>query len=160
MGLDKEYTGIIRLGSTTPTYDLESEVDKHYPTDHITNELIQHTLKKFQGDILQKPPVFSAIMKDGQRAYQRARRGEKVELNTRQIRINKFEIDHQGQDLHFKVNCSKGTYVRSLAHDLGEALGAGAHLAELRRTAIGDYQVDDSLKVEEYLNTLTPEVDH
>lgn len=156
MGLNKEYTGIIRLGSSTPTYDLESEPDKTYPTEHITDELILKTIEDFTGDIMQMPPIFSAIMKDGQRAYQLARRGEKVELQARGVRVEQFLATLKGKDIHFQITCSKGTYIRSIAHDLGLALGSGAHLAELRRTAIGDYNVRDALSVEQFLNTLDP----
>jgi tRNA pseudouridine55 synthase len=154
MGLDKEYTGIIRLGSTTPSYDLESEPDEEFPTDHITDELIQETIPNFTGEIQQRPPVYSAILKDGKRAYELARKGEKVELKERSIRINQLEITRSGNDLHFRVNCSKGTYIRSLAHDFGKALHSGAHLAELRRTKIGDFSVNDAQSVDEYLKYL------
>jgi tRNA pseudouridine55 synthase len=154
MGLDKEYTGIIRLGSTTPSYDLESEPDEEFPTDHITDELIQETIPNFTGEIQQRPPVYSAILKDGKRAYELARKGEKVELKERSIGINQLEITRSGNDLHFRVNCSKGTYIRSLAHDFGKALHSGAHLAELRRTKIGDFSVNDAQSVDEYLKYL------
>lgn len=154
MGLDKEYTGIIRLGHTTPSYDLESEPDKAFPTDHITDDLIQKTIPTFTGEILQKPPAFSAILKDGKRAYELARKGEKVEMKERAVRINELEINRKGNDLHFRVNCSKGTYIRSLAHDFGQALNSGAHLAELRRTKIGEFSVDGAYSVEDYLKFL------
>ncbi len=154
MGLDKEYTGIIRLGSTTPTYDLESEIDQHFATDHITDQLITETLLKFKGEILQKPPIYSAIKKAGQRAYELARRGEQVEMQARTVNINNFEVKRTQNDLHFKVHCNKGTYIRSLAHDLGRALKSGAHLAELRRTAIGEFKVSDASGIHEFITNL------
>lgn len=154
MGLDKEYNGIIRLGHTTPSYDLESEPDRAFPTEHITDELIRQTIAGFTGEILQKPPAFSAILKDGKRAYELARKGEQVEMKERKVRINELEINRSGDDLHFRVSCSKGTYIRSLAHDFGQALQSGAHLAELRRTKIGDFSVKNALSVESYLKYL------
>lgn len=156
MGLDKEYTGIIRLGQTTPSYDLETEPDKDFPTEHITDDLIQEIIPRFTGEILQRPPMFSAILKDGRRAYELARKGEKVEMTERNIRIHELEIKRSGQDLHFRVNCSKGTYIRSLAHDIGKALNSGAHLAALRRTKIGEFPVDKAHRVEEYLRLMAP----
>lgn len=154
MGLDKEYTGTIRLGRTTPSYDLESEPDAIFPTDHISDELIEKVRKEFTGDIMQKPPAFSAIMKDGKRAYQLARKGQEVEMEARPVRINELILTRQGDDLRFRVSCSKGTYIRSLAHDLGKALESGAHLSELRRTAIGEFHVDQALSVEAFLKQL------
>ena len=154
MGLDKEYTGVIRLGATTPTYDLESEPDKQYSVAHITDDLIAEKLSQFRGEIMQEPPVFSAIMKDGQRAYKLARKGQKVAMEARPVRVDKFEVERVNNDLHFRVKCSKGTYIRSLAHDLGRALESGAHLAELRRTAIGNFKVSEAAKVDQYLQKL------
>ena len=154
MGLPKTYTGIIRLGHTTPSYDLESEPNAFFPTDHITEDLIRDTLEQFRGKIKQRPPAFSAIMKDGQRAYTLARKGEQVDLPEREIELTAFEITRDGNDLHFQVECSKGTYIRSLAHDFGLALGSGAHLAELRRTAIGSFSVNDALRVSDYLKSI------
>jgi tRNA pseudouridine55 synthase len=154
MGLEKEYTGIIRLGASTPSYDLETEPDQQFPTRHITDDLIAEKLKDFTGDILQKPPAYSAIMKEGKRAYELARKGEKPEMKARPVSIRRFEISRQGDDLHFKVLCSKGTYIRSLAHDFGQALNSGAHLAQLRRTAIGMFRVTEAQKINDYLQRL------
>lgn len=155
MGMPKEYTGIIKLGATTPSYDLETEVDGHYPTDHITDELIEAARLQFTGEIDQVPPVFSAIKKDGQKAYEAARAGENIELKSRKINIYNLELERlNSTDLAFKVNCSKGTYIRSLAYDFGKALNSGAHLAQLRRTKIGDYDVDDAEGVEAFVQSL------
>lgn len=156
-GQIKEYTGTITLGGTTPSYDLETEVDKTYPTEHISDNLIVQTTKKFIGDIQQKPPIFSAIKKDGKRLYELARKGETTEIKSREIRISEFEITKiDGVHLNFRVVCSKGTYIRSLAHDFGQALNSGAHLSELRRTKIGDFLVDKGLSIEKFIETLQP----
>lgn len=144
-GQQKEYTGVITLGATTPSYDLESEIDQEFATNHITAELITETKQQFLGEIEQIPPIFSAVKKDGKRAYELARKGEEVQLKSRKITISAFEISTaQFPNLHFKVSCSKGTYIRSLAHDFGKALNSGAHLSALRRTKIGDFHVDNS----------------
>lgn len=144
-GQVKEYTGEITLGSTTPSYDLETEVDNTYPTEHITERLIQETLPQFIGEIEQYPPVFSALKKDGKRLYEYARNNEEVEIKPRQIQIDEFEITNINlPKLEFRVVCSKGTYIRSLAHDFGKALNSGAHLSALRRTKIGDFSVNDA----------------
>lgn len=157
MGQEKEYTGNIRLGETTPSYDLETEVNHSFPTDHITEEAIHNATHNFIGDIGQVPPLFSAIKKDGERAYELARKGEDVKLNARTVNIREFEITGiHGQDVNFRVSCSKGTYIRSLAHDFGIALNTGAHLTELRRTRIGDFQVDDATDVLEFVNSILP----
>lgn len=158
MGQEKEYTGIIRLGGTTPSYDLESEIDKVYPTEHITEEAIRHATAQFTGDIEQVPPLFSAIKKDGERAYELARKGEDVKLKSRVVNIREFEITHiESNDVHFRVSCSKGTYIRSLANDFGKALGSGAHLAKLRRTRIGEFSVEDATDVLHYVSLLGKE---
>jgi tRNA pseudouridine55 synthase len=142
-GQTKEYTGTIALGATTPSYDLETEIDKTYATEHITDELIHTTTKKFIGVIEQVPPIFSALKKDGKRLYEFAREGKTVEIKSRQIHIFEFEITKiQLPNLHFRVSCSKGTYIRSLAHDFGKALNSGGYLSSLRRTKIGDYNVN------------------
>lgn len=145
-GQDKEYTGTITVGATTPSYDLETEVNQSFPTEHITEELIQATTQQFLGDIQQQPPVFSAIKKDGKRLYEHARKGEEVEIAFREVRIESFEITRIAlPEIDFRVVCSKGTYIRSLAYDFGLALGSGAHLSALRRTKIGNYSVDDAI---------------
>lgn len=145
-GQVKEYTGEIALGGTTPSYDLETEVDQTFATDHITEELIQNTLPQFIGDIEQYPPIFSALKKDGKRLYEYARNNEAVEIKSRQIHIAEFEITKIDlPKLEFRVVCSKGTYIRSLAHDFGKALASGAHLSKLRRTKIGDFDVIDAI---------------
>ncbi|MBU3028142.1 tRNA pseudouridine(55) synthase TruB [Zobellia galactanivorans] len=142
-GQVKEYTGTITLGATTPSYDLETEVDQTYPTEHITKALLNETLLQFIGDIEQRPPVFSALKKDGKRLYEYAREGKDVEIKTRTVNVSTFEITEMKlPELKFRIVCSKGTYIRSLAHDLGQALGSGGHLSELRRTKIGEYNVN------------------
>ena len=147
----KEYTGTITVGATTPSYDLESEVDATYPTEHITSELIQETTKQFLGEIDQKPPVFSAIKKDGKRLYEHARAGEEVEIAFRKTTIHEFEITRiQLPEIDFRVVCSKGTYIRSLAFDFGKALNSGAYLSVLRRTKIGNYSVNDGVSPEDF----------
>ncbi|OMP32591.1 tRNA pseudouridine(55) synthase TruB [Mangrovimonas sp. DI 80] len=154
----KEYTGTIVLGSTTPSFDLETEIDATYPTDHITEALIHETTKSFLGDIEQYPPVFSAIKKDGKRLYEFARAGEEVEVKPRTINISKFEITRIGEnEVDFRVVCSKGTYIRSLAHDFGKALNSGGHLSVLRRTKIGDFDVANALTPENFIKTLVSE---
>lgn len=143
---EKEYTGTIKLGETTPSYDLETEVDKTFPTDHITKELLQETLEQFTGEIMQKPPVFSAIKKDGKRLYEHARAGEEIEIEARKTTIYEFELTRiELPEVDFRVKCSKGTYIRSLAYDFGKALHSGGHLTALRRTKIGNYSVDDAV---------------
>ncbi len=157
-GLDKTYTGTFILGSTTPSYDLESEIDHTFPTKHISEELIHHTTKQFIGEINQFPPIFSALKKDGKRLYDYARAGETVEINSRKITISTFEITKiDGLNINFKVVCSKGTYIRSLAHDFGKALQSGAHLSELRRTKIGNYEVKNAQSPKDFITSLSLE---
>jgi tRNA pseudouridine55 synthase len=147
-GQAKEYTGTFYIGATTPSYDLETEVDQTYPTTHITDDLIQKTIPQFLGEINQKPPIFSAIKKDGVRLYDHARAGETVEIAFRKTTIHEFEITRIAlPEVDFRVICSKGTYIRSLAFDFGKALQSGAHLIALRRTKIGDYDVKDALDI-------------
>ena len=154
-GQEKEYTGTITLGSTTPSFDMETKVDRSFPTDHITDKLIQDTIKKFIGTINQFPPVFSAIKKDGKRLYEFARAGEDVEIKSRTITINEFEIINIDKEiLTFKVVCSKGTYIRSLAHDFGIALGSGAFLSSLRRNKIGEFNVDNAQSIDDFIHEL------
>jgi len=148
---EKEYTGTIFLGATTPSYDLETEVDATFPTEHITKELILATTKKFIGEIDQKPPVFSAIKKDGKRLYEYARAGEELEIQSRKTTVYEFEITRiQLPEVDFRVKCSKGTYIRSLAYDFGLALQSGGHLAALRRTKIGHYSVENAVTPEDF----------
>jgi tRNA pseudouridine55 synthase len=157
-GQIKEYTGTITLGGTTPSYDLETEVNESFSTEHITEELIHETTKQFTGVIQQKPPIFSAIKKEGVRLYELARKGETTEIKSREITIPTFEITNiDGNNVDFRVVCSKGTYIRSLAYDFGVALNSGAHLSALRRTKIGDFHVDNALSVEAFIETLKAE---
>ncbi len=154
----KEYTGTIVLGSTTPSYDLETEIDNTFSTQHITEDLIHETTKQFIGEIAQFPPIFSAIKKDGKRLYEFARAGENVEIKSRNITINTFEITRIAlPEVDFRVVCSKGTYIRSLAHDFGKALHSGGYLSVLRRTKIGDFNVNDSLSIEKFIKGLPSE---
>ncbi|WP_353779171.1 tRNA pseudouridine(55) synthase TruB [Winogradskyella sp. 3972H.M.0a.05] len=154
-GQEKEYTGTIVLGSTTPSYDLETEINATFPTEHITEERIKATTSTFIGNIEQYPPVFSAVKKDGKRLYQFARAGQDVEIKPRQVTISEFEITKiEGKNVDFRVVCSKGTYIRSLAHDFGKALDSGAHLSALRRTRIGDFKVEDAISPEEFVESL------
>ncbi|MFM2229944.1 MAG: tRNA pseudouridine synthase [Bacteroidota bacterium] len=145
-GQTKEYTGTITVGATTPSYDLETEVDATFPTEHLTEDLIRATAQTFEGEIMQKPPVFSAIKKDGKRLYEHARAGEEVEIEARKTTIYEFEITRIDlPEIDFRVTCSKGTYIRSLAYDFGKALESGGHLSALRRTKIGDFNVEDGI---------------
>lgn len=147
-GQSKEYTGTFYIGATTPSYDLETEIDQTFPTAHITNDLIQETIGQFLGEIDQKPPIFSAIKKDGVRLYDHARAGETVEIAFRKTTIHEFEITRIAlPEVDFRVVCSKGTYIRSLAFDYGKALGSGAHLTALRRTKIGNYDVTAAMDI-------------
>ncbi len=148
----KEYTGIIQLGATTPTYDLESEPENFKPVEGITETDIRLATRPFTGDILQIPPIHSAIKKDGKRAYEYARKGQEIELKPRPVTISAFDIIAvEGGAVHFRVDCSTGTYIRSLAHDFGQALGCGAYLKALRRTKIGAFSVDEAPTVEDWL---------
>ena len=148
-GQEKTYTGTVTLGQTTPSYDLETPFDAQYPTEHIDHELLSRTRLQFVGEIAQVPPVFSALKKDGKRLYEYAREGKELELPSRTVNISSFDIDssklESTNEVDFLVKCSKGTYIRSLAHDFGKALNSGAHLSALRRTAIGDYCVENAL---------------
>ena len=152
----KTYTGKLELGSTTPSYDLETEIDQRFATDHITNNIIHETINEFRGEIDQFPPVFSALKKEGKRFYEFARAGEKVEINSRKVTIYNFEIlNIKNKTVNFSVTCSKGTYIRSLAHDFGKALKSGAHLTELRRTKIGSFNVENAASIESFISTLS-----
>lgn len=151
----KEYTGTFILGSTTPSYDLETEIDQTFPTEHLTEALIRNATSQFIGEISQFPPVFSALKKDGKRLYEFARAGEAVDIPSRQVHISTFEITRiNNLEVDFRVVCSKGTYIRSLANDFGKALNSGAHLSVLRRTKIGDFDVKNAVGVEEFIKSL------
>lgn len=144
----KEYVATIALGATTPSFDLETEIDATYPTGHITRELVEETLKKFTGRIEQIPPAFSACKIEGQRAYDLARKGQDVELKPKILVIDEMELlDYVPGSITVRVVCSKGTYIRALARDIGQALGSGGHLTALRRTRVGDVTVDRCLSV-------------
>lgn len=148
---EKEYTGTILLGATTPSYDLETEVDQTFPTEHITEAVLQETSQQFIGEIFQKPPVFSAIKKDGKRLYEHARAGEEIEIEARKTTIYEFELTRIAlPEVDFRVKCSKGTYIRSLAYDYGKALQSGGHLTALRRTKIGEYSIEDAISPEDF----------
>tara|TARA_R110002033_G_scaffold58464_5_gene108096 strand:- start:43243 stop:43947 length:705 start_codon:yes stop_codon:yes gene_type:complete len=150
-GQAKEYTGTITLGATTPSFDLETEVNETFSTAHITKELIKETTAQFIGEIEQVPPVFSALKKDGKRLYEYAREGVEVEIKKRTITISEFEITgFDKTEVSFRVVCSKGTYIRSLAYDFGKALNSGGHLSALRRTKIGDYNVNKATTTEDF----------
>lgn len=154
---EKEYTGTITLGATTPSYDLETEIDQNFDISGITSEKIIGATKQFIGEIQQKPPVFSALKKDGKRLYEFARAGEEVEIPTRTISITEFEITNIDlPKVDFRVVCSKGTYIRSLANDFGKALNNGGHLSALRRTKIGTFSVTDAIGIEAFENSLPP----
>ncbi|WP_139957682.1 tRNA pseudouridine(55) synthase TruB [Flavicella sediminum] len=154
----KEYTGTITIGGTTPSYDLESEINETFSFDHVTEELIQETTKQFIGEIDQKPPIFSALKKDGKRLYELARAGETTEIKSRKISIAEFEITNIAlPNIDFRVVCSKGTYIRSLAYDFGMALNSGAHLSKLRRTKIGDLKVENAESIEAFIENLKTE---
>ena len=155
-GMVKEYTGTFYLGATTPSYDLETEINGIFPVSHITEELLQQTIQQFTGEIDQKPPVFSAIKKDGKRLYEHARKGEEVEIAARKTTIYEFELTRIAlPEVDFRVVCSKGTYIRSLAYDYGRALQSGAHLTALRRTKIGNYSVEGAISPETFENEVT-----
>lgn len=151
----KEYVATIKLGATTPSFDLETEIDTEYPTEHITEDLVKETLAKFIGEIQQIPPTYSAIKINGKRAYEYARKGDEVELKPKTLVIDEIELmDYKMPEIVVRVVCSKGTYIRALARDIGEALGSGGHLTALRRTRIGDIKVEDCLQYDEYVERL------
>lgn len=154
----KEYTGTFHIGATTPSYDLETEIDATFPTSHITDTLVLQTVGQFLGEIDQQPPIFSAIKKDGKRLYEHARAGETVEIAFRKTTIHEFEITRIAlPEVDFRVVCSKGTYIRSLAYDFGKALASGAHLTVLRRTKIGDYDVKDATLITDFEDSIDPD---
>jgi tRNA pseudouridine55 synthase len=150
---EKEYTGTMTLGATTPSYDLETEVDETFNISAITEEQILENCKNFIGELEQFPPIHSAVKQDGERLYLKARRGETVELKSRKLSISEFEITRiELPEIDFRVVCSKGTYIRSLVHDFGKLLNNGAYLNKLRRTRSGDFHVDDAYEVMELVN--------
>ncbi|MFC2127753.1 tRNA pseudouridine(55) synthase TruB [Bacteroidota bacterium] len=154
----KEYTGTISVGGTTPSYDLESEINETFSFDHLTEKQILETTKQFLGEIDQKPPMFSALKKDGKRLYELARAGETVEIKTRKITISEFEITNISlPNIDFRVVCSKGTYIRSLAYDFGKALDTGAHLSQLRRTKIGEFSVENAVGIDAFIEDIKKE---
>lgn len=151
----KEYTGTITLGGTTPSYDLETPVDQTYPFAHLTDSEIHAATKAFLGEIDQLPPMFSAIKKEGVRLYELARKGLTAEIQPRKITIMEFEITKiELPDVDFRIACSKGTYIRSLAHDFGKVLQTGSHLSNLRRTKIGDYCVGNAMDMNSFIGQL------
>jgi len=156
--LSKEYTGQFYLGATRPSHDKETEINERYSLEDITNEKIYNIAQTIKGKIKQRPPSFSAIRKGGKRLYEFARQGEKVKTEPREVEVIDFEITELSLPLiSFKLKCSKGFYVRSLARDLGKALGCGAYLDSLERTAIGSYRVEDALTVQEYIKSILNE---
>lgn len=148
---EKEYTGVFTLGKTTPSFDAETEPDESYPTDHITEDDIYHKAEEFVGEQEQIPPVYSALKYKGERAYKYARQNKEIVLNPRKINIYIFEIlNIKFPEIHFRVTCSKGTYIRALARDFGKALNTGAYLSSLTRTRIGQYKLEDALTIEQF----------
>ena len=151
----KEYVATLRLGATTPSYDLEKPIDAEYPTDHIDEALVRRVLEGFRGEIMQVPPVFSAVKVDGRRAYSYARSGEEVEIQPKKLVIEEIELLQCNlPDIVIRVVCSKGTYIRALARDIGQALQSGAHLTALRRTRVGEVRVEDCTTIEAFENYL------
>jgi len=148
--LVKEYTGTFTMGATTPSYDLETPIDGTFPIDHLDDNALKEVINQFTGVVDQYPPVFSAIKKDGRRLFEYARKGEEIKINSRQVEISVFELTEINlPTIDFYVKCSKGTYIRSLANDYGKALGSGAHLSSLRRTAIGLHRIEDAYTIEQ-----------
>lgn len=159
-GMPKEYTGTITLGASTPSYDAETEADQTFPTEHITTERIDKARSSFLGDIEQLPPMFSAIKVDGQPLYKRARKGEFIEVKARPVTIYNFEITpSEMPEVDFKINCSKGTYIRSIAHDMGKELQSGGHLTRLCRTKIGEFHLEDAWNLDTLVEKLEVEED-
>ena len=151
----KVYSGTMTLGSTTPSYDLETDINQKFSTDHVCENILRETTKQFIGEIEQYPPLYSAIKKDGKRLYEYARLGQDIDIKPRKIFIESFNITNfQNQKVDFEVQCGKGTYIRSLANDFGKALNSGAHLSSLRRTKIGDFSINDAIKINEFVESL------
>lgn len=155
MGLKKVYSGEITLGSTTPSYDLETEIDQTYPTDHLTEDKIKDAARLMIGDYNQYPPIFSAKKVNGKKAYDLARAGQEVELKPKLINISQFDITAiEGLKVKFVISCSKGTYIRSIAHDLGKSLDSGGHLTALRRDEIGEFSLKNALNIEQWIEKI------
>lgn len=153
---DKEYVATVRLGATTPSFDLETKIDKEYPWEHITKERILEVIPSFTGKIMQVPPVFSAVKIDGKRAYNLARKGKEVELKAKPLEIKEMELLRCDlPEIELRIVCSKGTYIRAIARDLGEALGSGAHLTALRRTRVGDISVEGCLCIDDAVEKIS-----
>tara|TARA_B100000575_G_C23126242_1_gene652536 strand:- start:1613 stop:2308 length:696 start_codon:yes stop_codon:yes gene_type:complete len=151
----KVYSGTMTLGSTTPSYDLETDINQKFSTDHVCENILRETTKQFIGEIEQYPPLYSAIKKDGKRLYEYARLGQDIDIKPRKIFIESFNITNfQNQKVDFEVQCGKGTYIRSLANDFGKALNSGAHLSSLRRTKIGDFSINDAIEINEFVESL------
>ena len=153
----KEYVTTLQLGATTPSFDMEKDIDATYPTEHITRELIDKTIPLFLGEQWQTPPMFSAVQVNGKRAYELARKGQEVELKPKLLVIDEIEVlrfDPQTMQLTLRIVCSKGTYIRALARDIGERLGSGAYLTALRRTRVGNTRVEDCLTIDQFLEEL------
>ena len=156
----KEYVATLQLGATTPSYDLEKPIDATYPTEHITRELIDEVIPTFLGEQWQVPPMFSAVKVDGKRAYELARKGKEAELKAKLLVIDEIEIlnfDHDKMQLTLRIACSKGTYIRALARDIGERLRSGAHLIALRRTRVGDIRIEDCMNFEQFTQLIDNE---
>lgn len=151
----KEYIADLRLGATTPSFDLETEIDATYPWEHITLASVEEVLPKFRGNVMQVPPVFSAVKIDGKRAYKFARKGEEVELKAKPLEISELEVlSFEAPVLRLRIVCSKGTYIRALARDIGQALGSGAHLIGLRRTRVGDIEINNCLSIDDAMKKI------
>lgn len=152
---EKEYIATLRLGATTPSYDLETEIDANFPWQHINRENIENILPRFCGQIMQVPPIFSAVKVDGKRAYNLARKGKDVELKAKPLEIKEIELLHCSlPDITLRIVCSKGTYIRALARDIGEALDSGAHLTALRRTRVGNNKIENALSVDQTIEII------
>jgi len=155
MDMEKEYTGIMVIGKTTPSIDLETQINSEKSIEHITEEDVINASKNFIGQIMQKPPIFSALKKNGEPLYKKARKGEDVKIEARLVEVKEFEIVRiKLPEVHFRLVCSKGFYVRSLVRDFGEALGVGAYMSELERTRIGKYKIENSMTIEEFIESL------
>ena len=153
----KEYVATLQLGATTPSFDLEKPIDKTYPTAHVTRELIDEVLPRFRGEIWQTPPTFSAVKIDGKRAYEYARKGQEVEIKPKLLVIDELEVQEfnpETMQLTIRVVCSKGTYIRALARDIGEALGTGAHLTALCRTRVGEITLNDCMTIDQFVTVI------
>ena len=150
--LDKEYIGTMSIGSTTPSYDLETNIDKTFPIDHINEKLLNNAKKKFLGTTDQFPPIFSAVKKNGKRLYEYAREGKEIDIKSKKVTVNKFDLNRISMpEIEFEINCSKGTYIRSLINDFGKELKSGAHLTSLRRTKIGSNSINNSITIDEFV---------